>query len=120
MARHYYRTNVPLPIMMLKWIGLAIFIPLFLLYDTCANGPKREAQGQWDRQHFNGWRLEKDTYDTKHGLYYDKLNKEQCTAVGYPGYPACPAQQYYLNGQSSPPPKGPVTSVPSRNPFESE
>jgi hypothetical protein len=100
MARHYYRTNVPLPIMFLKWIGLGILAVIFLLYDTCANGPKRAAQREWDRQHFNGWRLE-SSYDTEHGLYYDKLDGATCTTKGYPGYPACPTQRYYVNGQPS-------------------
>ena len=88
--------------MILKWIGMGILGVLFLLYDTCANGPKREAQRQWDRDHFNGWRLEKDTSDTAHGLYYDKMNGgEACTVVSYPGYPPCPQQRYYTNGQPS-------------------
>ena len=98
MARHYYRTNVPLPIMIIKWVGLGILGLCFLAYDACVNGPKRHAQAQWDREHFNGWRLEKQTYDTEHGLYFDKLNKETCTTIGYPGYPACPTQQYFVNG----------------------
>ena len=106
MARHYYRTNVPLPIMMLKWVAIGIFGGLFLLYDACFVKPGRdermEAQRQWDRRHFNGWRLEKVSYDTQHGLYYDLMeNREECSTVGYPGYPACPTQQYYVNGQPS-------------------
>jgi hypothetical protein len=99
MARHYYRTNVPLPIMFLKWIGMGILVAIALLYDTCANGPKREAQARWDREHFNGWRLEAQTYETEHGLYYDKLKQETCTMKGYPGYPTCPAQQYFVDGK---------------------
>ena len=98
MARHYYRTNVPLPIMLLKWIGMGILVVIAMLYGTCFEAPKRHAQQQWDREHFNGWRLESQTYETEHGLYYDKLNKETCTMKGYPGYPACPPQQYFSDG----------------------
>ena len=101
MARHYYRTTVPLGIMFLKWIGIALFFGIYLLYDACANGPKRTAQAQWDRDHFNGWRLEAQTYDTQHGLYFDNLRKETCTTKGYPGYPACPPQRYFVDGQPS-------------------
>lgn len=103
MARHYYRTNVPLPVMILKWIAVGVFGLCFFAYDSCFNAPKREAerqaQAQWDRERFNGWRLTKQTYDTQHGLFFDELNKHTCTTLGYPGYPACPAQRYYANGQ---------------------
>lgn len=90
--------------MFLKWIGLGILFVVFYLYDACFVKPGRDAreqaQKEWDRQHFNGWRLDAVTYDTEHGLYYDKLNDNQeCTTVGYPGYPACPPQTYYVNGQ---------------------
>jgi hypothetical protein len=106
MARHYYRTNVPLGIMFLKWIGIGVLAVMYLLYDACFVKPERdariEAQKHWDRQHFNGWRLEKNSYDAEHGLYYDGLNdRQECTTVGYPGYPACPPQQYFVNGQPS-------------------
>jgi len=111
MARHYYRTNVPLPIMFLKWIAIGIFGGLFLLYDACFEKPardaRREAQVHWDRQHFNGWRLEKVSYDSQHGLYYDLLHeREECSTLGYPGYPPCPPQQYYANGVVT---SGPIT-----------
>jgi len=37
MARHYYRTNVPLPVMFLKWIGIGILGVLFaVLLDELA------------------------------------------------------------------------------------
>jgi hypothetical protein len=92
--------------MFIKWIGLGILVLGYMAYDACFKAPQRYAQRgaqtQWDRQHFNGWRLEKETYDTEHGLYVDKLNKETCTTAGYPGYPACPAQQYFVNGAPQP------------------
>jgi hypothetical protein len=90
--------------MFLKWIGMGILVLMFFLYDTCVNGPKREVQRKWDRDHYTGWRLER-AYDDQHGLYNDKLDGGTCTTKGYPGYPACPAQRYYVNGvaQLSPP-----------------
>jgi hypothetical protein len=108
MAKHYYRTNVPLIFVVLKFVGIGILGGLYLLYDACFVKPGRdariEAQKQWDRQHYNGWRLDKVSYDTEHGLYYDQLNdRQECTTVGYPGYPICPAQRYYVNGQPSSP-----------------
>jgi hypothetical protein len=54
MARHYYRTNVPLPVMTLKWVGLGILGLCFLAYNACVNGPKRGLRRKWDREHFNG------------------------------------------------------------------
>jgi len=92
--------------MILKWLAIGICGGLFFLYDACFVKPDRdarlEAQRQWDRQHSNGWRLEKVSYDTEHGLYYDLLKeREECSTLGYPGYPACPPQQYYVNGQAS-------------------
>lgn len=84
--------------MFLKWIGLGILVVIYFAYDSCVNGPKRHAQEQWDREHYTGWRLEK-AHDDQHGLYYDRLSKETCTTKGYPGYPACSAQQYYVDGQ---------------------
>jgi hypothetical protein len=84
--------------MIIKWVGLGILGLCFLAYDSFVNGPKRHAQVQWDHEHFNGWRLQKETYDTEHGLYRDNLNKETCTTVGYPGYPACPIQAYFVDG----------------------
>jgi hypothetical protein len=92
--------------MFLKWIGIGILGGMYLLYDACFVKPERDArvqaQKEWDRQHFNGWRLEKLSYETEHGLYYDALNdRQECTTVGYPGYPACPPQQYYVDGRPS-------------------
>ena len=98
MARHYYRTNVPLPVMIAWWVFLGICVLCYSCYDAVVNGPKKRAQAQWDRDHFNGWRLEQ-SYDKEHGLLYDRLNKETCTAKGFPGYPVCPAQQYFVDGR---------------------
>jgi hypothetical protein len=106
MARHYYRTNVPLPIMVLWWGFLGVCVVIFSIYNAIVNGPKEKAQMQWDRDHFNGWRLEKG-YDDQHGLLYDKLDKKTCSTKGYPGYDPCPAQQYFADGKPQQPPADP-------------
>jgi hypothetical protein len=106
MAKHYYRTNVPLPIMVLWWVFLGVCVLLYGAYDAIFKAPERhateQAQSQWDREHFNGWRLEQ-TYPTdnevQRGLFFDKLDKHTCTTRGYPGYPACPPQQFYMDGR---------------------
>jgi len=91
--------------MLIWWVFLGICVLCYSCYDAVFNAPTRraqeQAQAQWDRDHFNGWRLEQ-TYPTSdeimHGLFHDKLDKKTCTTKGYPGYPACPAQQYFVNG----------------------
>jgi hypothetical protein len=106
MARHYYRTNVPLPAMIIWWVFLGVCVLMYSCYDALFKAPERnaqeQAQQQWDRDHFNGWRLEQ-TYpssdDIQHGLFFDKLNKVKCTDRGFPGYPPCPAQQFYIGGK---------------------
>lgn len=85
--------------MILWWGFLGICVLIYGCYDLVVNGPKRDAQAQWDREHFNGWRLEKESWDTEHGLYFDKMDKKECTTVGYPGYPSCPTQQFYVDGK---------------------
>jgi hypothetical protein len=95
--------------MIVWWVFLGICIVIASIYNYFANGPKERAQAQWDRDHFNGWRLEQNyptSDDSAHGLYFDKLDKDTCTVKGYPGYPACPAQLYYVDGkpQSTVPP----------------
>ena len=107
MARHYYRTNIPFPIMLIWWVFLGICALVYGCYDVLFQAPERhareQAQAQWDRDHFNGWRLEQSypsDDDIQRGLFYDKLEKQRCTTKGYPGYPACPAQAYYVDGKA--------------------
>jgi len=113
MGRHYYRTNIPFPVMLIWWVFLGICVVMYSCYDAVFNAPTRraqqQAQAQWDHDHFNGWRLEQG-YDTEHGLLYDKLDKKTCTTKGYPGYPACPLQQYFLDGSPHSPPENPDTN----------
>jgi hypothetical protein len=107
MAKHYYRTNVPLPIMIIWWVFIGICVLLYSGYDALFKAPERheqeQRQEQWDKDHFNGWRLEQRSYasddDIRHGLLFDKFDKVECTAKGYPGYPTCPSQQFYVDGK---------------------
>jgi hypothetical protein len=86
--------------MIIWWVFLGVCVLVYGCYDAVVNGPTRRAQAQWERNHFTGWRLEAISYETEHGMYYDNLNNhERCTTRSYPGYPACPAQQYLVNGQ---------------------
>jgi len=116
-ARHYYRTNIPLPAMLLWWVFLGICFLVYGCYDLVFQAPGRhareQAQAQWDRDHFSGWRLSQNypsDDDVQHGLYFDGLEKKTCTTKGYPGYPDCPYQQYYIDGK--PQATGPATSNP--------
>ncbi len=111
MARHYYRTNVPLPIMIIWWVFLGACFVVFMIYDAVFKAPERKAQAEaqvlWERQHFNGWQLEQkypSQADIEHGLFYDRYDQKTCTTRGYPGYDPCPPQQYYSNGVPSMPP----------------
>ena len=106
MARHYFRTNIPFPIMLLWWGFLGVCVLVYGCYDALFLAPERSArlhaQQQWDRDHFDGWRLEQryaSDFNVQHGLFYDKLEQKECTMRGYPGYPACPAQTYYIDGK---------------------
>ena len=108
MARHYYRTNVPLPIMIIWWCFLGVCVVLFSIYDAVFKAPERkaqaEAQATWERQHYNGWKLEQK-YPThneiERGIFFDRYDQKTCTTKGYPGYEPCPPQQHYSNGVPS-------------------
>lgn len=111
MARHYYRTNVPLPIVILWWGFLGVCFILYMIYDATFKGPERkaqaEAQAAWERQHYNGWKLEQkypSQSDIEHGIFHDRYDDKYCTTRSYPGYEPCPAQQYYVNGVPGQPP----------------
>ena len=119
MARHYYRTNVPLPIMIIWWVFLGFCVLIYGCYDAVFKAPERNAtraaQAKWERDHFTGWRLEAQPYEREHGLYSDKLDGGSCTTLGYPGYKACPPQQYLVNGSAQAPPVQ-YTTEPSPTP----
>jgi len=99
--------------MIIWWVFLGICVLVYGCYDALFQAPARraqqEAQQQWDRDHFSGWRLEQG-YDTQHGLYTDRMEHQTCTTMGYPGYPACSSQQYYIDGK--PQATGPATTTP--------
>lgn len=100
--------------MIIWWVFLGVCALIYGCYDAVFKAPERNAtraaQQKWERDHFNGWRLHEYSYDTGHGLLMDELNKETCSATGYPGYPACPMQQYFVNGLPSIPPAEPTNT----------
>jgi hypothetical protein len=123
MARHYYRTNVPLPVMILWWGFLGVCVVILMAYNAIFKAPEQRAQAEaqrtWERQHLNGWRLEQKypgQSDIEHGIFFDRMEQKSCTTKGYPGYDSCPGQLYYVNGApSSPPIDAPVET--SRKPI---
>jgi hypothetical protein len=100
--------------MIVWWVFLGACVVVYGLYHAVVYGPEEkaraQAQAQWDRQHFNGWRLEK-SYDDEHGILFDKLDKKKCTAKGYPGYDPCPSQQYFVDGTPQEPPAEPTPTA---------
>jgi hypothetical protein len=121
MARHYYRTNVPLPVMIVWWVFLGICVVIYGAYDVIFKAPERraraEAQATWEQQHFNGWKLEQkypSQSDIEHGIFFDRYEGKTCTTRNYPGYDPCPAQQYYINGMVSQPPAETPADAPRK------
>jgi len=55
---------------------------------------------EWEWQHYTGWRISGDLNDSGVrlgiGVLRDKKTGVLCTTSGYPGYPACPSQEYLL------------------------
>jgi len=97
--------------MIIWWVFLGICVVIFMIYDAVFKAPERKAQAEaqvlWERQHFNGWKLEQkypSQADIEHGLFFDRYDQKTFTTRSYPGYDPCPAQQYYLNGVASTPP----------------
>jgi len=97
--------------MILWWGFLGVCGIIFLAYDAVFKAPERKAQAEaqrtWERQHFNGWRLEQkypSQSDIEHGILYDRMELKSCTTKGYPGYDQCAAQQYYSSGVPTAPP----------------
>jgi hypothetical protein len=110
--------------MILWWVFLGVCVAIFGVYDACFVAPGRrqvqQQQAQWERQHFNGWRLEQITYEAEHGLYNDRLEHQTCTTKAYPGYSACPPQQYYVEGNPQPAIlNSPSTTTPAVHPEKS-
>ena len=99
---------------LLKWIA-AIAILLFaalastpvLQKRRSANAEATKQESEW--QHYTGWRISGDVNDAGVrlgiGVFRDKKTGSLCTTSGYPGYSACPAQEYVVNGKPAPPPK---------------
>jgi hypothetical protein len=123
MARHYYRTNVPLPVMILWWGFLGVCVVVLMAYNAIFKAPPTESTGggaenlgastfQWGKleQKYPG------QSDIEHGIFFDRMEQKSCTTKGYPGYDSCPGQLYFVNGApSSPPIETPVET--SRKPI---
>jgi hypothetical protein len=77
-------------------LGLGfVFLIVFIMYDAHV----ARAKQSWEWQHYSGDRLiARD--DTAHGIFQDKKTNKDCSTLGYPGYPACPEQAYYVNGET--------------------
>jgi hypothetical protein len=99
--------------MVIWWVFLGICVVIFMIYDAVFKAPERreraEAQAQWERQHYSGWKLEQkyqypSESDIERGIFYDRYDSKDCTTRNYPGYDPCPSQQYYVNGVPSEPP----------------
>jgi hypothetical protein len=99
---------------LLKWtIALAIVflaalaITAFLKERRSKNAAAKKQEREW--QHYTGWRLDGDMNDSgvrlEIGVLRDKKTGVLCATSGYPGYPACPPQEYVVNGQPTPAPK---------------
>jgi hypothetical protein len=98
----------------LKWAVPVVFVLLAALVITASLRKRRsknmEAKKQeWEWQHYTGWRLDANQNDPGVrlgiGVLRDKKTSLLCTTSGYPGYPACPSQEYVVNGQPAPAPK---------------
>jgi hypothetical protein len=89
-------------------VAAAILFVVWLVW--CFVGIRREkAQQQaianWNWQHYTGWRTTCDFADGgcesvsySHGIQRDRKTGTVCTVINYPGYPACPPQEYVVNG----------------------
>jgi hypothetical protein len=99
---------------LLKWvavIAIILFAALAITPSLQKRRPKNmEAMRQeLEWQHYSGWRISGDLNDSGVrlgiGVLRDKKTGVLCTTSGYPGYPACPPQEYVVNGKPAPPPK---------------
>jgi hypothetical protein len=98
----------------LKWVAV-IAIILFAALAITALLQKRRSKNMdamrqdWEWQYYSGWRISGDLNDSGVrlgiGVLRDKKTGMLCTTSGYPGYPACPPQEYVVNGKPAPPPK---------------
>jgi hypothetical protein len=99
---------------LLKWVAvIAILffavqaITSFLQKRHSKNMEATRQESEW--QHYTGWRISGDLNDSGVrlgiGVFRDKKTGVLCTTSGYPGYPACPPQEYVVNGKPAPPPK---------------
>ncbi|HSY33930.1 MAG TPA: hypothetical protein VLA42_18260 [Verrucomicrobiae bacterium] len=112
-------------------VGIVIFLIAGLSIEH-SNRAERSKRAQWEWNHYTGWRIVglggyPSADDAAHGIWFDKKTKVDCTDKGYPGYPACAPQEYFINGKVSPAPDPwanavPITPVqtPSVRPIETK
>jgi hypothetical protein len=85
----------------------ALVITAFLKARRSMNVKAKKQEQEW--QHYTGWQLDGDLNDSGVrlgiGVLRDKKTGVLCTTSGYPGYSACPPQEYVVNGQPTPAPK---------------
>jgi len=89
-------------------VATAGFILLALVFGVALFRESREhtAQKRWEWNHYTGYRLfvVEDEEDKAHGILRDSKigtgREALCTTMNYPGYPACPPQEYVFNGKS--------------------
>jgi hypothetical protein len=98
----------------LKWVAvIAIILFAALAITALLQKPRSKnmdaMRQDWEWQHYSGWRISGDLNDSGVrlgiGVLRDKKTGMLCTTSGYPGYPACPPQEYVVNGKPAPPPK---------------
>lgn len=56
----------------------------------------KQAQ-QWKWEHYTGFRLTQSWGGQEQGLFEDKKTGNTCTTLKFPGYPACPEQEFVVN-----------------------
>ena len=96
----------------------AVIFMIYAIFKAPERRAQAEAQATWERQHYNGWKLEQNypTHsDIEHGIFFDRYDQKTCTTRGYPGYDPCPPQQYYLNGMPSQPPAETQVDTPRKS-----
>jgi hypothetical protein len=86
----------------------ALATTAFLKERRSKNAAAKKQASEW--QHYTGWRINGDLNDSGVrlgiGVLRDKKTGVLCTTSGYPGYAPCPPQEYVVNGQPAPAPKG--------------
>ena len=76
----------------------------YVLYSNQKSTADQAATQIWQWQHYTGWRIARDydsSFKAERGIWTDHKTGNECTDKGYPGYAACPQQEYVVNGVQS-------------------